>query len=163
MIANGNILIGLSLVRLSLPSSGQVKKPFFIDSNYVYSRKGADIDYPYVITFLYKSDTNWSLKKLYFDSAYSTLVSKTFFYKRISNGPMIGYVDGKIAGQCFFIDGKYDGESLTFTDGKITRKAYFNKGVKTGTWIEYNKNGKVIRKTDYDSNGNMTRDISYKR
>ncbi|MEI9910593.1 MAG: hypothetical protein WDO71_13510 [Bacteroidota bacterium] len=146
---------------MSLTSCSQEKEPVFNDTNYIYSRKGEADEYPYVMSFLYKLDTNWSLKKIYFDSAYSILFSKSFFYKGIPNGPHVGYVGGKIAGQCFFVDGKYDGERLTFEDGKIRLRAYFKKGIKVGTWIKYDKNGKIIQKTDYDNNGKMTQDVSY--
>jgi antitoxin component YwqK of YwqJK toxin-antitoxin module len=161
MNIKSTIIILLNSSIMSLTCCSQERKPLFNDTDYIYSRKGTDDGHPYVITYLYRLDTNWSLKKKYFDSSYSILISKSFFYNGIPNGPSVGYAGRKITGQCFFVDGKYDGERLTFVDGKITQRAYFNKGIKTGTWIEYDKNQKIIRKTDYDKEGKLIQDVNY--
>lgn len=161
MKKNYNLLIGIGLLVLSHESCSQQRGEFYNESNYVYSRKGWDQDYPYIITFLNKSDTNWSLKKVYFDSGYSKIISSTFFYKNIGNGPFVTYVNDKIYRQGYYNEGKWDGERITYTEGVITQKAFFNKGVKIGAWIEYDVKGKITRKTIYDDKGNITQDISY--
>lgn len=163
MIKGLNLFIGftLTMTACALESCGQEKDTFLNESKYKYVKKGADKEYPYVITLQNKSDTNWSIKKVYFDSAYNKLISKTFFYNGIPNGPFFTYVNGEIYRKGSYKDGKWDGERITYKEGRISQKAYFKMGVKVGTWIEYDKNEKITRRTDYDNNGNMTQDVTY--
>lgn len=131
-----------------------------ISSYYLYSR-GGDKQFPFVFSYRNVKDSNCSYKEIYFDSAYTKLISKSFFYNNVANGPYVSYSNGKLFIEANFKNGKIDGKRITYEDGRVSREAYFKDGIKIGLWIEYNKFGKIIRRTKYDNSGNLVSDLRY--
>ena len=151
--------IFLVLVSIPLFSCSQNKNNLkFDEKEYVFFKKGADLDYPnypYVIILKSKSDSDLIFKKVFLDSNYTQLLSKTFFYKKIPEGPFYIYANGQISRQGTYKKGQWDGERITYQGGKIVQKANFKNGIKVGVWEEYNTKGELIKKTEYDNAGNL--------
>lgn len=151
----------IALIFLPVCSCGQSEEyELFDERDYNKVRMGPDLDYPYVIVFYNKRDTNYSLREVYFDESYTQLLWKSFFYKNVPEGPWYTYVNGDILTKGFYKAGRKDGERITYRNGKISQKAYFKDGKKVSVWEEYDANGKLTRKTVYN-NDVMVNDTRY--
>lgn len=62
-------------------------------------------------------------------------------------------------GQAVFInhlkeDGKFEGDAVNYySNGKVKSKGKYHDGLYSGLWEYYDENGRLIRKEEYDSNG----------
>ncbi|HMU45517.1 MAG TPA: hypothetical protein PKC72_04065 [Chitinophagaceae bacterium] len=62
-------------------------------------------------------------------------------------------------GQAVFInhlkeDGKFEGDAVNYyLNGKVKSKGEYHDGLYSGVWEYYDENGRLIRKEEYDSNG----------
>jgi len=159
-LVNNSFFI-LMYTLICLVGCSQVNNGEYDKSSYDLVSRGVDMTYPYVLLYKNRADSDRSYKEVYFDSTYKNLISKSFLYKNVANGPYFSYSKGKLFIESNFKDGKIDGKRIIYENGRVKSESFFKKGIKIGTWIEYDVKGKIIRKTDYDNNGNITQDISY--
>src|SRR5947209_4680116 len=99
------------LIFIFLPILGlcQHENSNFFNEKYYYKvSKGGDTLYPYVITFKNKMDSNYKLKYVYFDSNYSHILSKMFFYKGKAEGPFWTYANNKVLQKGSFKNDNWD-------------------------------------------------------
>lgn len=83
------------------------------------------------------------------------------YYKKFSDSPFIGYVEGPdlrgstlpsliVDGQ--FSEGLKTGSWLfSYGDGQLNRKGVFKKGLRQGEWLSYYPNGQLNNKRYYES------------
>lgn len=146
------ILVLFVNVSCSQQSSGDQA---FSESDFTFQKRGEDSGYPYVVTYVNKSDSSLVMKQVYFDSLYSILLSKIYYHHGVANGPYAFYLDGKVHTDGTNVNGRRHGKRTTYKDGRVVQEAYFKDGLKTGIWIEYDLAGRVIKKTYHDENGNV--------
>jgi antitoxin component YwqK of YwqJK toxin-antitoxin module len=116
---------------------------------------------PNVIILQNKFDTNYTAKLTYDDTTYTNLSTTFFYYQGIANGPFKSYTAGRLFVTGYYKQGKREGERIVYGSHFIRNRQFFKNGLKTGTWEEYDDNGRLKRKTIYDDNGNLKKDIPY--
>lgn len=134
------------------------------ESQYSQISRGEDpqnLDDPFVIVYKNNANPSYRLRKVYADSAYTELLSKTFFKDSLPEGPYISYYKDSVAMQGTFKNGQWDGEWLTYREGQLLLKAYYTEGVKTGTWEEYTPQGGLKRRITFNDAGEIVSDTKY--
>ena len=96
----------------------------------------------FTVLFCLTSSVGWSLTK-------DDLVRRGgIFYKKFSNVPFTGTIDGKIQGS--FKNGKRDGSWITYWDnGQLMYKGNWKNGLEEGSWVHYHPNGLLWKKGKY--------------
>jgi antitoxin component YwqK of YwqJK toxin-antitoxin module len=133
----------------------------FNETVYSLHSQGIDSSGQYVQTYRSNEDGNYQMKKIYLDSSYNDMISKSFLKSNVPEGPINIFSRGQLSLKGAYKNGKWDGERLTYRNGIILQKAYFIEGVKTGTWEESNTQGQLNRKITYDSAGKVVTDVRY--
>ena len=136
----------------------------FDESNYIKVSQGTDpenADHQYVITYKNNQNSTYRLKKVYRDSSYTEIISKSFYKDSLQQGPFLIYSKGKMVLQGSYKNGKWDGERLTYLNEKLLQRAYYKEGVRIGTWEEYYAQGVLRSKITFDNTGKVVSDIKY--
>jgi len=56
--------------------------------------------------------------------------------------------------------GQYNGASIYYYEnGNIESEGHYEHGLKNGEWRNYNKKEKMIFKSEYNLNGNVTKEV----
>jgi hypothetical protein len=133
-------------------STGNISK-YYTEADYKQISKGPNEDYPFVITYIHRLDSNYKMRKIFFDSSYNeNSVVRLFYYKNQLTGPYERKINGIITERGEYKNGEKHGERFRYYDnGKLREKASFQNGKKHGVWEEYDKDGKVIRKEVYEN------------
>lgn len=133
----------------------------FTESSYSLQTQLPDSAGLYIKTFKNNLDPSYTMKKVYLDSSYTTLLSKAFYKSDVAEGPMNIYTKGQPSLTGTYKNGKWHGERLTYRNNTIVQKAFFNEGTKTGIWEEYNTQGQLKRRISYDAAGKVISDVTY--
>jgi antitoxin component YwqK of YwqJK toxin-antitoxin module len=133
-------------------------------NNYREVSRGMWNDYN-TITYQYRYDTNYHIRKLYSKSDYNdtaSIVIEYFMFKEIMSGPTKIYAFGKISMTGFMKDNKRHGEFLSYNkDGSLIERSFYNQSKKIGTWEHYSTKGKLSNKVYYDDNGHFQKKEIY--
>lgn len=159
-------LLVLALLLFSSRSKAQSSLPasLFSEENYSEISRGVDPDNSFnefVIIFKSTIDTTLALKKIFRDSSYTDLMIKAFYKSDLPEGPYSIYGSGQLIFQANYKNGLNDGEITTYNNTTVIKKGTFTNGLKTGTWEEHDTAGKLVRKTIFDTDGNMVSDERY--
>lgn len=144
------------LLLACLPFIGLAQTPTFNEANYSLQGQGMDSSNNlFVKTYRSTIDANYTLKKVFLDSTYTKLLSKSYFKIDTLDGPFVIYDDGQLALSGQYKSGIWDGERLTYVGAQIVQKAYFREGIPTGTWENYRRSGQLFSRVTYDAEGNV--------
>lgn len=153
-------ILSLLLLVLLLSITGR-SQGLFNESSYSLISQGIDSTGMYVKTFTSNQDGNCQMKKMYLDSSYTEMISRSFFKSNVQEGPFTIFSKGQVSLKGDYKNGQWDGERLTYRNNVLLQKAYYTEGVKTGTWDEFSMQGQLKRKITYDSTGNVVSDVRY--
>lgn len=149
----------LFCITLSGVSFGQTApNELFNENNYGKVGQGLDSESSnelYLIWYRNIQDTTYTLKKAFFDSSCTKMFSKSFYKDNLLTGPFQSYTDGALTFQGYYKQGKLDGETLTYYKGKIIQRAHYTEGNRSGTWEEFDLEGKRTKKNTYDEGGRL--------
>lgn len=152
---------------LFLPFAGigqTTNAALFSESSYAPAGQGVDPDNTFnrfVIVYKNSSDSNYRMKKVFLDSAYTQLLSKSFFQSGTPEGPFEMYAENRIILQGAYKNGKWDGDRKAYRNGVLVHKAHFTDGLRTGVWEEYGPQGQLRRRLTYSSSGALVSDVGY--
>lgn len=128
----------------------------FDEANYKEIARGAYPPYEYAVTYCYRNDSNYLLRKVYSDNQFNEIIGKLFFLNDTMNGPYEFYSSGSTISKGFKRMGKEDGEKYFYHPaGLVSQKAFYKNGIRNGVWEYFDVNGKLYKKEYYHSNGKV--------
>lgn len=134
----------------------------FNENNYKEVRRGKYRETElYAIVLQNKSDTQYTLVKMFNDSSYNpNFYIQHYEYKALMDGPLESFISGKSGGKKFYKQGKRHGEGVSLrSDGTIAEKQFYNMGKKVGVWEFYDSYGRIFKKKYYNDNNFVKQEI----
>jgi antitoxin component YwqK of YwqJK toxin-antitoxin module len=127
----------------------------FQTENFILEGNDSLLSYKYVLGYIHKENSTVNMKEIYSDSAFQNLVYRAFFKNEMLHGPSYTYLDGELFRQSYNRFDKQDGRRTTYKNGKLIEEAFFTKGIKHGTWKDFDENGNLIRKRKFSRSGEL--------
>jgi antitoxin component YwqK of YwqJK toxin-antitoxin module len=157
MAKNRTIAVSVLLMLMPVLLRCQKTDTLFDERDYQEISRNSEGEYKYVVTFKSKRDTNYTLKKYYYDSLYKSIAIKEFYHSNVLNGPYEFYSSNKLVEKGQYSNGLKEGKFVSYyPSSKIAEISYYSHSIRKGVWEFYSEEGILISKT-YFINGKRTK------
>lgn len=140
----------LALLLYNVSCNAQDTTNYFNEKQYVYQKDTIN-EADQVCKLLYnKADTNYRMIECYSTIQPKQLIARMFIKDGKYTGPCKYWTDdGQVSFVGEYFENQRHGKWTYYFGSGISAENYYDKGRKIGVWKDYDRNGKVIRKTDY--------------